>query len=410
MSLPGVRFPARGHPGEAEFWLQSVWIPSQWGTPPRGCFSEAHVAVQIKGANTTPPSTYTVLWVGRACLVLPPASAGQWLALPDGWITSGYWLVYVTQSFNTQHKHEYKRPIWCMHFPWLESILSMSPSPVSNNSDAPKGTGEQHGSSTQPAGSESARESWCGWQSQNTACVPQNIPQCKQGWRSWEGAYINTPSRDLRDRCVGRAAPQRKDSMGKYKAKSMRWFGNFPVLLGKEDHICSIFVIFPTVFKKKGWKSSIFFDPIINVQVISIPTEATGNESQLIKVRLQPGGVGGTHTQGQLRSAPPPHQPPNLILSVSVELGSPRQYATVQILKMSLHPTLHHISHLTVMACAHAQQCREGLLFLGQCRGENACHWMCSVVFARDALTWAWGTKSWTHIGSPAVASCVKLQ
>ena len=130
----------------------------------------------------------------------------------------------------------------------------------------------------------------------------------------------------------------------------------------------------PLCLRKKGESHPFFFDPIINVQVISIPTEATGNESQLIKVRLQPGGAGGTHTQGQLHSAPPPHQPPNLILSISVELGSPRQYATVQILKMSLHPTLHHISHLTVMACAHAQQCREGLLFLGQCRGENACH------------------------------------
>ena len=146
-----------------------------------------------------------------------------------------------------------------MHAFSMTGKYSMSPSPVSNNSDAPKGTGGQHGSSTQPAGSESARESRRGSQSQNTACVPQNIPQCKQGWRSWEGAYINTPSRDLRDRCVGRAAPQRKDSMGKYKAKSMRWFGNFPVLLGKEDHICSILSFSPLCLRKKGESHPFFF-------------------------------------------------------------------------------------------------------------------------------------------------------
>lgn len=140
----------------------------------------------------------------------------------------------------------------------------------------------------------------------------------------------------------------------------MIWKFPCSYLLGKEDHICSIFVIFPTVFKKKGWKSSIFFfDPIINVQVISIPTEATGNESQLIKVRLQPGGAGGTHTQGQLRSAPPPHQAPDLILSVSVELGSPRATRHSADLEdePSPHPPPHQSSHCDgVCSCTTGQR------------------------------------------------------
>lgn len=115
----------------------------------------------------------------------------------------------------------------------------------------------------------------------------------------------------------------------------------------------------PLCLRKKGESHPFFFDPIINVQVISIPTEATGNESQLIKVRLQPGGAGGTHTQGQLRSAPPPHQAPDLILSVSVELGSPRATRHSADLEdePSPHPPPHQSSHCDgVCSCTTGQR------------------------------------------------------
>ena len=92
----------------------------------------------------------------------------------------------------------------------------------------------------------------------------------------------------------------------------MIWKFPCSYLLGKEDQICSIFVIFPTVFKKRGWKSSMFFDPIITVQVISIPPEERGKESQLTTVHLQPGSAGRTYSTGAaelVTSTPPATRP-----------------------------------------------------------------------------------------------------
>lgn len=75
----------------------------------------------------------------------------------------------------------------------------------------------------------------------------------------------------------------------------MIWKFPCSYLLGKQDQICSIFVIFPTVFKKKRVKVINFFDPIITIQVISILTEEKG-KSQLTAVHLQPRSAGRTRS------------------------------------------------------------------------------------------------------------------
>lgn len=90
-----------------------------------------------------------------------------------------------------------------------------------------------------------------------------------------------------------------------------------------------------------------FFDPIITIQVISIPTEEKGKESQLTAVHLQPGSAGRTRSTGQLSSSPPPHQPPELILFISVESGSPMAICHSSDLEdePSSHPPPRQSSH-----------------------------------------------------------------
>lgn len=100
-----------------------------------------------------------------------------------------------------------------------------------------------------------------------------------------------------------------------------------------------------------------FFDPTVNVQVIIIPREERGNESQLIKICIQPGNLARAHITGvselvtstlsATRSDPIP-----LYLLHLVPMW---QHIIIQVLKMSPHPTLHHIDHLAVVTCVPAQ-------------------------------------------------------
>lgn len=68
-----------------------------------------------------------------------------------------------------------------------------------------------------------------------------------------------------------------------------------------------------------------------------------------------------------LSSAPPLFQP-----LAFVELVPMWQRIIVQVLKMSVHSTLHPTDQLAVAMCTPAQWCREDLLLLGKCCRANA--------------------------------------
>ena len=117
---------------------------------------------------TQPLLTSTVLWAeGHAfCCPQPLLDSGWPCQTAGSCLGTGLSTLHkaLTLSINTSASvrcdacifHDWKIFYLCLHL--------LPPTTV-----APKGA---ESSSTQPTGSESARESRCGWKSQNTACAP----------------------------------------------------------------------------------------------------------------------------------------------------------------------------------------------------------------------------------------------
>lgn len=175
----------------------------QWhpGLLPRAHVAEAHGAVQRGVYMATP---LILSWGGGHVVIHTLVDNARSCQMAS--ITSMQWLFYFTQSFNIHHKHTCQT--WCTMtrgcciytcLSFLPPTRAMQPSILDR---------DRHISSTHPSGSESARESWHGWKSQNTARVPPEYSPMKTKREELRGTgYVNTPSRDLRG-CWLRRAPQ----------------------------------------------------------------------------------------------------------------------------------------------------------------------------------------------------------
>ena len=190
----------------------------------------------------------------------------------------------------------------------------------------------------------------------------------------------------------------------------MIWKFPCSCLLGKVDQICSIFVIFPTVFKKKGWKSSMFFDPIITVQVISIPPEERGKESQLTTVHLQPGRAGRTYRTGAaelITSTPPATRPdPVHLCWIWFPYGNTPQFRSWR--QPSSHPPPHQSSHCDDMCSCTTVQ-RRPLVSRQTLQRKRSLLNVLRGLCPRCSDTGVSDKVLNTHLLS-SVASCIKLQ